>query len=71
MNLAINMSGVSFVDSSGLGTLVRVYSSVKNAGGRCRFFSSPKQFLQLLRMTRLDTVLELFEDEAAALYGYQ
>jgi anti-sigma B factor antagonist len=67
INLAINMSGVSYVDSSGLGTLVRVYSSVKNANGRCRLFSSPKQFVQLLKMTRLDTVLELFEDEASAI----
>ena len=69
-NLALNMAGVSFVDSSGLGALVRIYSSLKNGGGRCKFFSSPKQVLLLLKMTRLDTVLELFNDEASALANF-
>jgi anti-sigma B factor antagonist len=69
-NLALNMAGVSFVDSSGLGMLIRVYTSVKNGGGRCKLFSPPKQVLQLFRMTRLDTVLELFEDEASALASF-
>ena len=69
-SLALNMAGVPFVDSSGLGTLVRIYTSVKNVGGRCMLFSSPKQVLQLLRMTRLDSVLELFDDEASALASF-
>jgi anti-sigma B factor antagonist len=69
-SLALNMAGVPFVDSSGLGMLVRVYTTVKNVGGRCILFSSPKQVLQLLRMTRLDSVLELFDDEASALASF-
>jgi anti-sigma B factor antagonist len=64
------MGAVSLVDSSGLGALIRVYTSVKNVGGHCKLFSSPKPVLQLMRMTRLDSVLELFEDETSALASF-
>lgn len=66
-NLAINLADVPELDSSGIGALVRAYTSVKNAGGKCRFFNATKRIKQTLRMVRLDSVLDLVEDEAAAL----
>ena len=66
-NLAINLADVPDIDSSGMGALVRALISVKNAGGKCRFFGASKRIKQTLRMVRLDSVLELVEDEAAAL----
>lgn len=68
-NLAINLAHVPEMDSSGMGVLVRVFTAVSRQGGKCRFFGAPKKTLQFLKMVRLDTVLELVEDEAAALRG--
>ncbi len=65
--LAINLAGVPEMDSSGIGSLVRTFTSVKRAGGRCVFFSATKRAMMLLKMVRLDTVLEMAEDEPAAL----
>ncbi|MGH9682011.1 MAG: STAS domain-containing protein [Candidatus Acidiferrales bacterium] len=65
--LAINLAGVPEMDSSGVGSLVRTFTQVKKAGGRCTFFAPTKRVLQLLKMVRLDTVLDIAEDEATAL----
>jgi len=65
--LAINLAGVPEMDSSGIGALVRVFSATKTAGGKCKLFAAPKRVRQTLKMVRLDNVLELVEDEAAAL----
>lgn len=68
-HLAVNLAGVPELDSSGIGALVRAYSSTKHAGGKCRLFGAPKRVRQTLKMVRLDTVLELVDDEDAALAG--
>lgn len=65
--IAINLAGVPEMDSSGIGSIVRAYTQVKKAGGRCTFFAPTKRVLQLIKMVRLDSVLEIVEDEAAAL----
>ncbi|MFQ5776821.1 MAG: STAS domain-containing protein [Terriglobia bacterium] len=69
-HLAVNLAGVPEMDSSGLGALVRAYSAAKQAGGKCTFFAAPKRVRLTLRMVRLDNILELVEDEAAALAGF-
>lgn len=69
-NLAVNLAGVPEMDSSGIGALVRAYSSVKQAGGKCKLFAAPKRVKQTLRMVRLDTILEMVEDEEAALASF-
>ncbi len=65
--VAINLAKVPEMDSSGIGALVRSYTSVKKAGGKCLFYGATKRVLMILKMVRLDTVLELVEDEATAL----
>ncbi len=65
--LAINLAGVSFMDSSGIGELVRVFTKLRKDGGRSILFAPNKQVRMLLKMVRLDTVLEIADDEAAAL----
>ena len=69
-NLVVNLAGVSFLDSSGVGSLVRTFSTLKEEGGEFRVFGASKQVAQLLRMVRLDKVLGLAEDEAAALASF-
>ncbi len=66
-HLAVNLAGVPEMDSSGIGALVRAFTSLKKAGGKCTFFAPQKRVLMLLKMVRLDTVLDLVEDEASAL----
>ncbi len=66
-NVAVNLSGVTELDSSGIGALVRSFSTIKRAGGKCTYFAPTKRVLMLLKMVRLDSVLDLAEDEATAL----
>jgi anti-sigma B factor antagonist len=69
--LAVNLSQVSYLDSSGIGAIVGAFTAVKGAGGQCRFFAPSAQVLKVLKMVRLDTVLDLRPDEAAALSSFQ
>ena len=66
-HIAINLAGVTDLDSSGIGAFVRAYTSLTKAGGKCRFFAAPKFVMQTLHMVRLDTVFDIAEDEASAL----
>ncbi len=67
LHVAINLAGVSDLDSSGIGSLVRSFTLMKRAGGKCTYFAPSKRVMMLLKMVRLDTVLDLVEDEATAL----
>jgi anti-sigma B factor antagonist len=69
-NLAINMAGVPITDSSGIGAMMYAYTSVKKVGGKCKFFAPSKQVRQVLKMVLLDTVFEVYEDEATALASF-
>ncbi|MGH9775262.1 MAG: STAS domain-containing protein [Candidatus Acidiferrales bacterium] len=66
-HIAVNLGGVTELDSSGIGALVRTYSALKKVNGKCTFFSAPKRVQMILKMVRLDTVLDVVEDEGAAL----
>jgi len=66
-HIAINLSGITDLDSSGIGALVRAFTTLKRAGGKCTFFAPNKRVQMLLKMVRLDSVLDLAEDEATAL----
>jgi anti-sigma B factor antagonist len=66
-HVAVNLAGVSDLDSSGIGALVRAFTTLNRVGGKCTFFSANKRLLMLLKMVRLDGILDLAEDEASAL----
>jgi anti-sigma B factor antagonist len=65
--VAVNLAGVTELDSSGIGALVRAFTTLKRAGGKCTYFAPNKRVIMLLKMVRLDTVLDLAADEATAL----
>lgn len=67
LHIGINLAGVTDLDSSGIGSLVRAFTTLKRAGGKCTYFSPSKRVLMLLKMVRLDSVLDIAEDEATAL----
>jgi anti-sigma B factor antagonist len=68
--IVLNMSGVEFIDSSGLGELVRAHASMRSRGAQLKLVNPSKQVHDLLRMTKLERVLEIEPDEAAALNSF-
>lgn len=69
--IILNLSGVTYMDSSGIGELVSRYTTTKNAGGRLKLLNLPKKIKDLLMITKLLTVFEIYEDEQAALDSFQ
>ena len=65
--LVIEMSGVPFIDSAGLGSLVHASGVVQERGGTLRLAGVTDRVATLLRMTRVDTLLPMDPDEATAL----
>jgi anti-anti-sigma factor len=70
-NLAFNLAEVKYIDSSGIGSLASVWTTSKKAGAVCRLYSVPKKVMLVLKISRLDTVLQIFEDEAGAVNSFQ
>ena len=69
-NLLIDLSGVSYVDSAGLGELVQAYATTKNRGGALKLLNVTKRLKDLLVVTKLLTVFDTFESEADALASF-
>jgi anti-sigma B factor antagonist len=67
MHIAVNLAGVTELDSSGIGALVRAFTTLKRAGGKATYFAPTKRVTMLLKMVRLDTILDLADDEGTAL----
>lgn len=66
----LNLAGVSYIDSSGIGELVSGFTSVTNQGGQLKLLNLNKRVQDLLQITKLYTVFEVFEDEAAAVRSF-
>jgi anti-sigma B factor antagonist len=66
----INLAGVDFVDSDGLGELTRCYSIVRQVGGEMKLVHVHKKIHALLELTRLINLFEIHSDERAALQAF-
>ena len=62
--LLLNLANVPYMDSGGLGEIVRSYTTVKRAGGELKLLNATKRISDLLTITKLITVFEIFESEA-------
>lgn len=69
--IILNLEGVSYVDSSGIGELVSRYTTTKNQGGQLKLLKLPKKIKDLLMITKLLTVFEIYEDEESALAAFK
>lgn len=69
-NVLVDLAGVSYIDSAGLGELVQTHSTVKNHGGSLKLLNPTKRLLELLVLTRLTTVLRTYDDETQALESF-
>jgi len=68
--ILLNLEHVSYIDSSGIGELVSGFTSVSNAGGSLKLLKLTKRIQDLLQITKLYTVFEVFDDEAKALASF-
>jgi anti-sigma B factor antagonist len=66
----LNLADVSYIDSSGIGELVSGFTTVTNQGGQLKLLNLNKRVQDLLQITKLYTVFEVFEDEAAAVRSF-
>ena len=69
-NLILNMAGVDYVDSTGLGSLVVCATSLRKQAGNVKLLNVNKRNLELLVLTKLATVFDLFTDEQDAVNSY-
>jgi len=67
----LNLAGVDFIDSDGMGELVRCYSSVRQRGGEMKLVHANKHVQNLLQITRLNTLFEIYSDEQVALQAFR
>ncbi|PYS52625.1 MAG: anti-sigma factor antagonist [Acidobacteria bacterium] len=63
----LNLAGVQYMDSSGLGQLVSIWVSVKNRRGHLTLLNPMKRVRRLFEITRLNTIFEICEDESEAI----
>jgi len=68
--LLLNLGDVSYIDSSGIGELVSGFTTVTNSGGVLKLVGLNKRVKDLLQITKLYTVFEVFDDEALALRSF-
>jgi anti-sigma B factor antagonist len=68
--ILLNLGDVSYIDSSGIGELVSGFTSVANQGGQLKLLHLTKRVRDLLQITKLYTVFEVFDDEAAAVRSF-
>ena len=68
--LLLNLGDVSYIDSSGIGEMVSSFTTVTNGGGVLKLLGLNKRVKDLLQITKLYTVFEVFDDEAEALRSF-
>jgi anti-sigma B factor antagonist len=69
--LLLNLEGVPYIDSAGLGEVVRTYTTVSRQGGSLKLLNLTKRIEDLLSITKLLTVFETFDSEAEAVQSYK
>lgn len=70
-SLVLDLSGVSYMDSAGVGELVSVYTSVKNRGGELKLSGLTKKIKDLLSITQLMTIFDTYEDVDQAIGSFR
>jgi len=69
-NLLLNLADVTYIDSSGIGELVSAFTAISNQGGQLKLLNLTKKVHDLLQITKLYTVFDIHNDEAAAISSF-
>jgi anti-sigma B factor antagonist len=68
--ILLNLGDVTYIDSSGIGELVSAFTAVRKEGGELKLLNLTKEVHDLLQITKLYTVFDVKDDEAAAIAAY-
>jgi anti-sigma B factor antagonist len=68
--VVLNLGEVSYIDSGGIGTLVSLFTTARNAGGDIKLLHLTKRVGDLLQITKLITVFETYDDQKAAVNAF-
>ena len=69
--ILLNMAGVGYIDSSGIGELVSSFTAVNKDGGQLKLLNLTQKLQDLLAITKLLTVFDVYENEPDALNSYK
>jgi anti-sigma B factor antagonist len=69
--IVLNLGEISYIDSGGLGTLVALHTTAHNAGGSIKLANLTKRVGDLLQVTKLLTVFDVYESEYEALESFR
>jgi len=70
-HIVLNLRDLTFLDSSGMGTLIELFTSAQRSGGRLKLSSMSKHIRDALTITKLMMVFEVFPDEMAAVASFR
>jgi anti-sigma B factor antagonist len=70
-NVLLNLAGVKYMDSTGVGELIANYTTVKRQGGQLKLLNLTDRIQNLLVITKLLTVFDSYDNEAEALKSFQ
>ena len=65
--LAFNLSEIKYIDSSGIGCLAAAWTSANKHKAKSRLYAVPSKVMLMLKISRLDSILEIMSDETSAL----
>ena len=68
--ILLNLRGVDYIDSSGLGELVNAFTIMRSQGGELKLLNLTKRVRALLQITKLLTVFDITDDEAISLKSF-
>jgi anti-sigma B factor antagonist len=69
--IILNLGDVNYIDSSGIGELVSGFTAVRNRGGELKLLNLTKKVNDLLQITKLFTVFDVFNDESTAVRSFK
>ena len=68
--ILLNLCDVDYIDTIGLGSLAGVFTTVRKRGGELKLLNLPEQFARVMQITKLYSVFEIMNDEAAAVKSF-
>jgi len=68
--IVLNLANVTYIDSSGLGTLVATFHSARSQGATMKLANLGSKFKEVLQVTKLITVFDTYDSEAAAIQSF-
>lgn len=69
-NILLDLNGVTTIDSSGIGELVSAYTTVANRGGKLKLLNLPPKVNDILQITQLISVFEVYDNEREAIDSF-